>query len=52
MTSALVEFPMGIKISGQMDKKIPTNEIIVEVDLRVVPIKVLNDRYFYQLEEV
>jgi uncharacterized OB-fold protein len=49
---ALVEFPMGIKIFGQMDKKILPNEIKVGMELRVVPIKLQNDRFSYQFERV
>jgi hypothetical protein len=49
-TLGLVESPVGIKISSQMDKKIPCNEIRVGMDLTLIPIKLLNNRYSYQLE--
>ncbi len=51
-TLALVEFPMGIRIFGQMDKKIPPDEIKVGMALRVVPIKLQNNRISYQFEKV
>jgi hypothetical protein len=51
-TLALVEFPMGIRIFGQMDKKISLNGIKVGMELRVVPIKLPNDRFSYQFERV
>jgi len=50
-TLALVEFPMGIRIFGQMDKKILISEIKVGMELRVVPIKLPNDRFSYQFEK-
>jgi uncharacterized OB-fold protein len=51
-TLAVVQFPMGIRIFGQIDKRIPTHEIKVGMKLRVVPIKVLDDRFSYQFERI
>ena len=51
-TLAVVQFPMGIKIFGQIDKRIPTHEIKVGMKLRVVPIKVSHDRFSYQFERI
>lgn len=51
-TLALVEFPMGIKIFGQMDKKIPPNTIRIGMELKVIPITLPNGRYSYRFEKV
>jgi uncharacterized OB-fold protein len=51
-TLAVVELSVGIKIFGQMDKKIPLNGIKVGMELRVVPIKLPNERFSYQFEKV
>jgi uncharacterized OB-fold protein len=51
-TLAVVEFPTGIRIFGQIDKRIPTHEIKVGMKLKVVPIKVLDDRFSYQFERI
>jgi uncharacterized OB-fold protein len=51
-TLAVVQFPMGIRIFGQIDKRIPTHEIKVGMKLKVVPIKVLDDRFSYQFERI
>jgi uncharacterized OB-fold protein len=51
-TLAVVEFPMGIRIFGQMDKKIPLNEIKVGMELKVVPTQLPNDRFSYRFERV
>jgi len=48
---ALVDFHMGIKIFGQIDKGIPVNEIKVGMQLKVVPIRLPNDRFSYQFEK-
>ncbi len=48
---ALVDFPMGIKIFGQIDKRIPVNEIKVGMQLKVIPIRLPSDRYSYQFEK-
>ncbi len=48
---ALVDFPMGIKIFGQIDKRILVNEIKVGMPLKIVPIKLPSDRYSYQFEK-
>jgi uncharacterized OB-fold protein len=49
-TLAVVKFPPGIKIFGQMDKKIPIHEIRVGMHVKVVPIQVSQDRFSYQFE--
>ena len=51
-TLSVVQFPLGIKIFGQMDKKIPIHEIKVGMDLKVVPVKVSQDSFSYQFEKV
>jgi uncharacterized OB-fold protein len=49
---ALVDFPIGIKVFGQIDKRVPMNEIKVGMVLKVVPIKLSNDRFSYQFERI
>jgi uncharacterized OB-fold protein len=51
-TLAVVEFPSKIKIFGQIDKKIPLEEIKVGMRLKVVPVRLPNNRFSYQLEKV
>lgn len=51
-TLAVVQFPNGIKIFGQIDKRIPTHEIKVGLKLRVVPMEVSHGRFSYQFERV
>ena len=51
-TLAVVEFPLGIKIFGQIDKRVPLNEIEVGMKLKVVPVKMLHDRFSYQFEKI
>lgn len=51
-TLAVVEFPLGIKIFGQIDKSVSLNEIKVGMELKVVPIRMLYDRLSYQFEKV
>jgi len=51
-TLAVVEFPSKIKIFGQIDKKIPLEEIKVGMRLKVVPVTLPNNRFSYQLEKV
>lgn len=50
-TLAVVEFPVGIKIFGQIDKKIPIHEIKVGMELKVIPIKMTPDRFSFQFEK-
>ena len=50
-TLAVVEFPLGIKIFGQIDKKIPLNEIKVGMKLKVIPVGLANNRFSYQFEK-
>jgi uncharacterized OB-fold protein len=50
-TLAVVEFSSKIKIFGQMDKKIPLEEIKVGMRLKVVPVSLPNNRFSYQLEK-
>jgi uncharacterized protein len=51
-TLGVVEFPSKIKIFGQIDKKIPLEEIKVGMRLKVVPVRLPNNRFSYQLEKV
>jgi uncharacterized OB-fold protein len=51
-TLGVVEFPSKIKIFGQIDKKIPLEEIKVGMRLKVVPVSLPNHRFSYQLEKV
>jgi uncharacterized OB-fold protein len=51
-TLAVVKFSMGIKIFGQIDKKIPIEEIKVGMEMKVVPCKLLQNRFAYQFERV
>ena len=48
---AVVNFPLGIKIFGQIDKKIPIEEIKVGMELIVVPVKISGDRFSFQFEK-
>lgn len=50
-TLAVVQFPMGIKIFGLIDKKIPINKIKVGMELKVNPIKMTPDRFSFQFEK-
>ena len=50
-TLAVVEFPPRIKIFGQIDKRIPFDEIKVGMKLKVVPVKVSHERFSYQFEK-
>jgi hypothetical protein len=49
-TLAVVKFPAGIRIFGQMDKKIPIDEMRVGMGLKVVALKISQDRFSYQFE--
>jgi uncharacterized OB-fold protein len=49
-TLAVVQFPIGIKVFGQIDKKIPPGEIKVGMALKAVPIKLTDNRVSYQFE--
>jgi uncharacterized protein len=51
-TLAVVKFPMGIKIFGQIDKRLPIQEIKVGIKLKAVPVKISTDRFSYQFERV
>jgi uncharacterized OB-fold protein len=50
-TLAVVQFPIGIRIFGRIDKKIPIEEIKVGMEMKVVPVKLLEDRLSYQFEK-
>jgi hypothetical protein len=47
----LVKFPLGIKIFGPIDKKIPPEEIKVGLEMKVVPIRLSEARISYQFEK-
>ncbi len=49
-TLAVVEFPTGIKMFGQIDKKIPIEEIKVGMELRVSPLGLMGEKMTYQFE--
>jgi uncharacterized OB-fold protein len=51
-TIAVIKLPSGIQIFGQIDKKIPIDEVRVGMTLKVVPVKLLDDRFSYQFEKV
>ncbi len=51
-TLAVVQFPIGIKVFGQIDNKIPTAEIKVGMTLKVVPIKLSDHKFSYQFEKI
>ena len=50
-TLAVVEFPNGIKIFGEIDKRIPDNDIKMGMNLKVVPVKISENRISYQFEK-
>ncbi len=47
----VVEFPMGIKVFGEIDRGIPHEEIEVGMGLRVVPIHLAGERVSYHFEK-
>jgi uncharacterized OB-fold protein len=49
-TLAVVKYATGIKIFGQIDKKIPIQEIRVGIKLKAIPVKISMDRFSYQFE--
>jgi len=51
-TLAVVRFPVGIRVFGQMDRKIPIDEIKVGMAVKVVALKVSQNRFSYQFERV
>ncbi len=51
-TLAVVECPPKIKIFGQMDRKIPLEDIKVGMSLKVVSVSLPNNRFSYQFERV
>ena len=44
----VVKFPVGIRMLGQIDRKIPTQEIKVGVEMKVVPARLPDERYSYE----
>ena len=50
-TLAVVEFPNGIKIFGEIDKRIPDNDIKMGMNLKAVPVKISENRISYQFEK-
>lgn len=51
-TLGVVHFPIGINILGQIDKKLPAREIKVGMEMKVVPVKLLQNRFSYQFEKI
>ena len=51
-TLATVGFPNGIKVFGQINNKIPTEEIKAGMELKIVPITLSQNRFSYQFEKV
>lgn len=47
----VVEFPMGIKVFGEIDRGIPHEEIEVGMGLRAVPIHLAGERVSYHFEK-
>jgi uncharacterized OB-fold protein len=50
-TLGVVQFSQGIKMLGQIDKKIPIGEIKVGMEMNVVPIELSQNRFSYQFEK-
>jgi len=49
---ATVEFPNGIRVFGEIDRKMLGKKIRVGMELKLVPVKVSQDRFSYQFEKV
>lgn len=47
-TIAVIKFPSGIKMLGQVDNKILNEDIKVGMNLKVVPVKLADNRVSYQ----
>ncbi|MEW6266271.1 MAG: Zn-ribbon domain-containing OB-fold protein [Thermodesulfobacteriota bacterium] len=50
-TLAVVAFPLGIKMFGQVDKRVPPSEIEPGMSLRAVSIKLANGQFSYHFEK-
>ncbi len=51
-TLGVVQFPQGLKMLGQIDKKIPIGEIKVGMQIKAVPIELSQNRFSYQFEKI
>jgi uncharacterized OB-fold protein len=50
-TLAAVKFPNGLRIFGEIDAKMPNEQIMEGMKLRVVPVKLSENRVSYQFQK-